>query len=203
MVKTELFIYKMLNLYKDHEETLEGMVKLRDDDTFKELCVDDKEIEHWKVIFKLYDEHKTLKTVNEEISKALYVTCLWYIHLNIKMPVFEVIIINEDTGKEYINYGGISDHLIKKYMITTFGNMPYLFINGRFYEDKGRLEKDVVKLLKNCEFSRTQKTEHIVKEIKYRIRKETSKFREYPFNTKSKYLIPVENGAVPLRAGHH
>jgi len=184
-----------MNLYKDHEPTLEGMIEAREVGTSHEFCVDDKEIERWGVVFKLYDNYKKFEKTNEEIACALYVTCLWYIHLYIKLPEVEVLLVN-DKGKESINYGEISDHLIKKYTIVTFGNLPYLFINGKYYEDKGRIEKDVVKLLKKCEFSKTQKTEHIVKEIKYRIRKETAKFREYPFNTKSRYLIPVENGVV-------
>jgi len=194
-MKTELFIFKMMALYKEHIETLDSMLEMRKDGTFKEFCENDVITKKWEHVFKLYDESIEIKPRDEEISCALHATCLWYIHTYIKPPQLEVVLM-DDNGKQGINYGGISDYLIKKYTIITFSNMPHLFINGKYYEDKGRLEKDVVKLLKRADFSKKQKVEHIVKDIKYRIRKETSKFREYPFNTKSKYLIPVENGVI-------
>jgi len=43
-MKTELFIYKMMNLYKDHEPTLEGMIEAREVGTSHEFCVDDKKL---------------------------------------------------------------------------------------------------------------------------------------------------------------
>jgi len=48
-------------------------------------------------------------------------------------------------------------------------------------------------------FSDHSKIKEIVNDVLYRITYVTAKFRELPFNKKSKYLIPVKNGVIVLR----
>ena len=89
------------------------------------------------------------------------------------------------TGNLRLLYDVIIDHLIKKYMIISANDCIYIYIDSMYYEDRGRIEKDINKILKQGGYSRTRKITEIVREIMKRIKAETMKFKEFPFNKKA------------------
>ena len=56
--------------------------------------------------------------------------------------------------------------------------------------------KDIVKLLMESGYSDHTKIKETVNDIIYRIIEITQKFKDFPFNKKARYLIPVRNGVV-------
>jgi len=197
-VRGELFTSKMLYLYSYTNDKFEELVQninyYMDEKNHEKI----DNLHHLKNFFNIYTKYLEIKNNDKEIAEALYVTCLWYIHQYIYPPKCQITTVDE-KGKEYILYGSIADYLIKKYMIVSANGVSYIFIGNMYYVDNGRIEKDINKMLKDVGYSETHKIEPIIKEIVRRIRGETMKFKSYPFNAKSRYLVPVKNGVVIRR----
>jgi putative DNA primase/helicase len=132
---------------------------------------------------------------DKDVAISLYATCLWYIHQYINPPEIQYTELDERENLRLL-YDVIIDHLIKKYMIISANDCIYIYIDSMYYEDRGRIEKDINKILKQGGYSRTRKITEIVREIMKRIKAETMKFKEFPFNKKARYMVPVRNGVV-------
>jgi putative DNA primase/helicase len=201
--KGELFTTKMLELYGSYEDTLTQIVQNRKmyDTT------EDPAYNPYKEVLKIYDLYKKINGLNTEIREALHATCLWNVFKNISgddddPSQFMDEQEPDEKGKQKqpkLNLNKLANYLIKKYVITTYKDMIYCYIDDQYYNNADRLKKDLVKLLKHMGFSDHSKIKEIISDILYRITYETSKFRESPFNKKAAYLIPVRNGVIVLR----
>ena len=199
--KGELFTVKLLQYYESSKPILASIISERE--ILDEISPEDEDISestaHKLKVLKLYDKSEYLKRKDTEISDALYATALWYIHMNLLNETVEFISVDEESGKITLLYNEIVNYLIRKYAIISTNGTIYIYINNMYYVDHGRLSKDIVKLLKEHKYSDTKRVEPIVKEVIFRILKETEKYKNFPFNTKSEYLIPVQNGVVVRR----
>jgi P4 family phage/plasmid primase-like protien len=187
-IRGDLFTEKMINSYSMAKDVLDDLLANRETyELSKESFINENEV------FRIYDLSKSIE--DKEISEAVLATCYWYIYHNFNQ---EPLIFTEtdDKGNEKLRMNLISDHLIKKYCIVSANYISYLYIDNRYYEDIHRLARDVVKILKDNGYSDQRKIEPIVRDILFRIKNETMKFKEFPFNKKSEYLIPVSNGVV-------
>ena len=187
----DLFTGKMINLYGYCKDTLDEIL------TNQAMYEESPEAFPTETeLLRIYNLHLIAqKEGEEELSNAILATCYWYIYQNFthEVPQFTE---QDERGNDRLRLNLIADYLIKQYTIISCNNIAYLYIDDRYYEDTHRLAKDVVKLLKDSGYSDVRKIEPIVRDILFRIKKETMKFKEFPFNKKSEYLIPVSNGVV-------
>jgi putative DNA primase/helicase len=192
-VRGDLFTEKMMNLYGYTKDVLESIIESRE---LYESSKDSFTSEY--DVLQMYDVAQTINGSNKEISEAIMATCYWYIYSNFPQepPNF---VEQDEKGNDRLRLNLISDFLIKKYCIVSVFGVTYLYINDRYYEDTHRLARDIVKILKDSGYSDTRKIEPIVRDVLFRIKKGTMKFKEFPFNKKSEYLIPVSNGVVERR----
>lgn len=186
----DLFTEKMVGMYGYTKDVLSDIIENREMyEVSKESFVNESEL------LQLYDLAQSINSSDKEISEAILATCYWYIYHN--FPQEAVNFTEEDEkGNEKLRMNLIADYLIKKYCIVSVNNISYLYINDRYYEDSHRIARDIVKVLKDNGYSDIRKVEPIVRDILFRVKKETMKFKEFPFNKKSEYLIPVSNGVV-------
>ena len=186
----DLFTDKIINLYGYTKDVLDDVLQNRD--MYKESPENfPTEIE----LLRIYDLYGIINESDKEISDGVLASCYWYIYHNFnhEIPVFTE---QDEKGNDRLRLNLIADYLIKNYCIVSVNNIAYIYINDKYYEDKHRIGRDVVKILKENGYSDQRKIEPIVRDILFRIKKETMKFKEFPFNKKSQYLIPVENGVV-------
>lgn len=180
----------MINLYGYCKDTLDEILAAR---TMYEETPENfpTEIE----LLRIYDLHTATKESNKEVSDAILATAYWFIYHNFnhEVPSFTE---QDEKGNERLRLNLIADYLIKEFTIISSNNIAYIYIDDRYYEDTHRIAKSIVKILKESGYSDVRKIEPIVRDIVFRIKKETMKFKEFPFNKKSEYLIPVSNGVV-------
>lgn len=190
MAKRELFTSKMMTLYEPYNGILQDTV-----DNKANYDASIPEYKHHREAVRTYEMSKQMESIDKELCDALYATAIWYAysHLVVDTPQF---VTTDAKGREVLDYNALSNYLIRKYCIVTTNNIAYIYIDDRYYEDQGRIAKDLVKLLKESTYSDNKKVEHIIRDIIYRIKKETSKFTGFPFNQKAQYLIPVKNGVI-------
>lgn len=191
--KGDLFTSKMLMLYAGHEDLLHEIVN--DRERYEQDDDNSEEVLHIHKLLHIYDMYQETRVRDKDIAISLYATCLWYIHQYINPPEIQYTELDE-RGNLRLLYDVIIDHLIKKYMIISANDCIYIYIDSMYYEDRGRIEKDINKILKQGGYSRTRKITEIVREIMKRIKAETMKFKEFPFNKKAQYMVPVRNGVV-------
>ena len=199
-IEEELFTIKMCELYGRYEDPLNEIVKNRE---MYEKMGDPSYLE----VLKIYDLYKKINGKDPEVSEALRATCYWYIFKTISGDCDNTdLFMNEQEPDEKgnrkppkLNMNELAEYLIRKYCIVSYKDMCYIFINNQYYESKDKIEKDIVNILLQIGFSDHTKIKETVKDILYRVIKMTQKFAEFPFNKKSKYLIPVRNGVVVRR----
>ena len=189
----DLFTEKMMGMYGYTKDVIEDIVENREMyEASKESFINENEV------LQMYDLAQITSERDKEISEAIIATCCWYIYHN--FPRDPINFTEEDEkGNERLRLNLIADHLIKTYCIVSANYISYLYINDRYYEDKHRLARDIVKILKDNGYSDARKVEPIVRDILFRIKNDTLKFKEFPFNKKSEYLIPVANGVIERR----
>lgn len=189
-VRGDLFTEKMMKLYGYTKDVLDDIIENREMyESSKESFAAESDVLH------MNDLAQTINGSNKEISEAIMSTCYWYIYNN--FPQEPVNFIDKDEkGNDRLRMNLVADYLIKKYCIVSVFGLAYLYINDKYYEDTHRLARDIVKILKENGYSDSRKIEPITRDILYRIKKETMKFKEFPFNKKSEYLVPVANGVV-------
>jgi len=187
----DLFTGKMVKMYGYTKDTLDEILLSRDMYTESpENFPTENEL------LKIYDLYTSItESGDEEVGNAVLATCYWYIYQNFthEEPSFTE---ENEKGITQLRLNLLSDYLIKRYCIVSVNNICFLYINDKYYEDTHRIAKDVVKILKDSGYSDVRKIEPIVRDVIFRIKKETMKFKEFPFNKKSEYLIPVSNGVV-------
>jgi P4 family phage/plasmid primase-like protien len=199
--KGELFTTKMLELYGSYEDTLTTIINNRE----QYLNTTDPAYEPYVRIINAYDMYIKINGSNPDISEALHATCLWYVFKNISGddddPTFFLDEPAEDDkkGKPKLNLNKLALYLIKKYCVVSANDCTYCYIDDKYYETSERLSKDLVKMLMHIGYSDHTKVKEIVNDIIYRVRTMTAKFKDFPFNKKAKYLIPVRNGVVVRR----
>jgi putative DNA primase/helicase len=186
----DLFTDKVINLYGYTKDVLDDILQNRGlyDESPESFPT---EVE----LLKIYDLYKEIGDNDKEIADGVLASCYWYIYHNFnhEIPTFTE---QDDKGVERLRLNLVADYLVKNYCIVSVNNIAYIYINDKYYEDSHRLARDVVKILKENGYSDQRKIEPIVRDIIFRIKKETMKFKEFPFNKKSQYLIPVANGVV-------
>lgn len=190
--KGELFTSKMFDLYGSSKDLLEEYI--RDRETYESAPQDyPEQVE----LLKMHDLYISVKDSDKEISDAILATCYWYIYMNF-MSHEENFIYTDDKGIEKLNMNALATFLIRQFCIVTANDSPYLYINDRYYEEPRRLSKSIVKILRRNGYSDEKKIEPIARDLLYRIRNETAKFKN-PFNAKSQYFVPVANGVIMRR----
>jgi|WetSurMetagenome_2_1015567.scaffolds.fasta_scaffold00467_15 putative DNA primase/helicase len=186
----DLFTDKVISLYGYTKDVLDDILQNRKmyDESPESFPT---EIE----LLRIYDLYKEIGGNDKEISDGVLASCYWYIYHNFnhEIPTFTE---QDEKGVERLRLNLVADYLVKNYCIVSVNNIAYIYINDKYYEDTHRLARDVVKILKENGYSDQRKIEPIVRDILFRIKKETMKFKEFPFNKKSQYLIPVSNGVV-------
>jgi P4 family phage/plasmid primase-like protien len=200
MAKKEMFTTKMMGLYERiANESLHEIIENR------EMYEDESIKEHkdHRQAIRIYDMCKEFEEKGDrELSDALLATALWFVYTKFVMPTEEpeTFIVTEAEKKpgvitQVLNFDILSEYLIRKYCIVSSNDIMYIYVNDKYYEDKGRVVKDIVKLLKKSRYSENRKIEQIIRDVVFRIKSETMKF-EIPFNKSAQYLIPVVNGVV-------
>jgi len=186
----DLFTEKMMYLYGYTKDVLEDIIENR------EMYEGDKEsFANENEVLEMYDLAQNINGANKEVSDAIKATIYWYIYNN--FPQDPVNFIEKDEkGNDRLRMNLVADYLLKRYCVVSVSGVSYIYINDRYYEDTHRLARDVVKILKDSGYSDSRKVEPIVRDVLFRIKKETMKMKEFPFNKKSEYLIPVSNGVV-------
>jgi putative DNA primase/helicase len=182
---------KMLRLYEPWSGTLQEIIDKRVE--YEDTSI--KEYKDYREIIRVADKSKELEAADKDLSSALYATALW---MTYKISSDEPVFVEETEDSQRLNYNAIADHLIRRYCIISNNEEAFLYINDRYYgppNSASRLKKDITKILKSTAYSDSRKVEQIIRDIIYRIKAETMKFA-FPFNTKSKDLIPVKNGVV-------
>lgn len=201
--KGELFTTKMLELYGSYEDTLTTIINNRE----QYLNTTDPAYEPYIRIIKAYDMYINYSS-DSDINEALHATCLWYVYKYISGddddPTFFLDEPAEDDkkGKPKLNLNRLALHLIKKYCIVSANDYIYCYIDDKYYEipmKNGRLDKDLVKMLMQIGYSDHTKVRETVTDVIYRVKNMTAKFKDFPFNKKAKYLIPVRNGVIVRR----
>jgi putative DNA primase/helicase len=193
----------MMELYGKYEDSLTTIIQNRD----QYLNAQDPAYEPYIRIIKTYDMYKQINGTDVDISEALHATCLWYIFKYISGDDEDPMMFLDDQepdakGKERapkLNLNKLAMFLIRKYCIVSANDSIYCYIDDKYYETQDRLSKDLVKLLMVIGYSDHSKVKEIVNDVIYRVKNMTAKFREFPFNKKSKFLIPVKNGVVVRR----
>lgn len=200
MDKGEFFTIKMMDLYGQYEDTLTRIVSEREMYDTNE----DPAFQPYKEILHAYDMYKKINGSDPDVSEALHATCLWYIYKNIaddNDPLSFLDEITDDKGKNKVklNFNNLAMHLIKKYCIVSAHDCIYCYIDDKYYETQDRLSKDLVKILRDIGWSDHSKVKDIINDVIYRIKQITQKFKDFPFNKKAKFLIPVRNGVIVRR----
>lgn len=201
MEKGELFTTKMLELYGSYEDTLSTIIHNRE----QYLSNDDPAYEPYRKVIKTYDMYMQINGSDPDISEALHATCLWYIFKYISgddddpSQFMDEPDEDDKKGKPKLNLNKLALYLIRKYCVVSANDCTYCYIDDKYYETADRLSKDLVKMLMHIGYSDHTKVKEIVNDIIYRVRTMTAKFKDFPFNKKAKYLIPVRNGVVVRR----
>ena len=193
----------MLELYGKYEDTLNSIVSHRDQ---YDKGTDPAD-EPYRRILKTYDMSVQINGSDRDISAALHATCLWYIFKYISGDDEDPTLFLDDqppnkkgeVSPPKLNLNKLAMFLIRKYCIVSANDTIYCYIDDKYYETQDRLSKDLVKLLMLIGFSDHAKIKETVNDIIYRVKNITVKFREFPFNKKSKFLIPVRNGVIVRR----
>jgi len=201
--KGELFTTKMLELYGKYEDTLTTIINNRE----QYLNADDTAYEPYVKVINTHDMYKTIIESDIEIGEALHATCLWYIFKYISGDDDDpTMFIDEQEPDEHgrqkapkLNYNKLAMHLIRKYCIVSANDCIYCYIDDKYYETQDRLSKDLVKILMQIGYSDHTKVKEIINDIIYRVKQTTQKFKDFPFNKKAQFLIPVRNGVVVRR----
>jgi phage/plasmid-associated DNA primase len=95
-----------------------------------------------------------------------------------------------------LDYYEIAHALISEYHIITFNGKIFVYSDGFYTENKGLVEKDIIKILNNSGRSRSKSYTDPTGQILHIIRCETLE-QEFPFNN-SKDLVPVQNGVLKI-----
>jgi P4 family phage/plasmid primase-like protien len=199
--KGELFTTKMLELYGSYEDTLSTIIHNRE----QYLSTDDPAYEPYRRVINTYDMYIKINGSDPDISEALHATCLWYIFKYISgddddpSQFMDEPDEDDKKGKPKLNLNKLALYLIRKYCVVSANDCTYCYIDDKYYETQDRLSKDLVKMLMHIGYSDHTKVKEIVNDIIYRVRTMTAKFKDFPFNKKAKYLIPVRNGVVVRR----
>lgn len=201
--KGELFTTKMIDLYGHYEDTLTSIIRTRE----RYINSTNDADKLYKKIISTYDMSEQIKDSDKDISKALHATCLWYIFKYVSGDDEDPNLFLDEqppTSKgeprpPKLNLNKLAMFLIRKYCIVSANDTIYCYIDDKYYETQDRLSKDLVKLLMTIGFSDHAKVKEIINDIIYRVKNITAKFKEFPFNKKSKYLIPVRNGVIVRR----
>jgi P4 family phage/plasmid primase-like protien len=201
--KGELFTTKMLELYRGYEDTLASIINDRE----QYLSLQDPAYEPYTKIIKTYDMYIKINGSDTDISEALHATCLWYVYKYISGDDDDpTLFLDEqeadEKGKQKapkLNLNKLAMYLIRKYCVVSANECIYCYIDDKYYETQDRLSKDLVKILMQIGYSDHTKVKEIVNDVIYRVRHMTAKFKDFPFNKKSKFLIPVRNGVVVRR----
>jgi putative DNA primase/helicase len=93
-----------------------------------------------------------------------------------------------------LDYYKIAESLISEYRIVSFKGISYLYENGTYKQDFGKLDKAIIRTLIQNRLGGKDSFTNPTSQIKYIINGLTSE-DEYPFN-KQKNLIPVRNGVL-------
>jgi P4 family phage/plasmid primase-like protien len=187
--RKDLFASKMIELYGSMADTVNEIA------VNKEMYKDEQLFHHQRELIRIHDMYTEYKEKDVDVGEALWATCLWYCHVYISTPKYNYLTEPDEKGRQKLDFNEIARSLIERYCIISANNVAYIYINSMYYEDKNRLAKDIVKILKNENFSDHTRIKPIVEDIVYRIKTESKKF-DYPFNKKAKEMIPVINGVV-------
>lgn len=193
----------MLELYRGYEDTLSGIIRERE----QYLSISDPAYEPYIRIIKAHDMYVQINGSDPDISEALHATCLWYVYKYISGDDDDpTLFLDEQEADEKgkskapkLNLNKLAMYLIRKYCIVSANECIYCYIDDKYYETQDRLSKDLVKILMQIGYSDHTKVKEIVNDVIYRVRNMTAKFKDFPFNKKSKFLIPVRNGVVVRR----
>lgn len=193
----------MIDLYGHYEDTLTSIIRTRE----RYINSTNDADKLYKKIISTYDMSEQIKDSDKDISKALHATCLWYIFKYVSGDDEDPNLFLDEqppTSKgeprpPKLNLNKLAMFLIRKYCIVSANDTIYCYIDDKYYETQDRLSKDLVKLLMTIGFSDHAKVKEIINDIIYRVKNITAKFKEFPFNKKSKYLIPVRNGVIVRR----
>jgi len=196
----------MMELYGKYEDSLTTIIQNRD----QYLNAKNPAYEPYVKIINTYDMYKQIDGTDVDISEALHATCLWYIFKYISGDDEDPMMFLDDQepdakGKERspkLNLNKLAMFLIRKYCIVSANDYIYCYIDDKYYEvpiKNGRLDKDLVKLLMTIGYSDHAKIKETVNDVIYRVKNITAKFKDFPFNKKSKFLIPVRNGVIVRR----
>jgi len=193
----------MLELYRGYEDTLSSIIRDRD----QYLTLTDPAYEPYIRIIKAHDMYVKINGSDPDISEALHATCLWYVYKYISGDDDDPTLFldeqeTDEKGKQRapkLNLNKLAMYLIRKYCIVSANECIYCYIDDKYYETQGRLSRDLVKILMQIGYSDHIKVKEIVNDVIYRVKNMTAKFKDFPFNKKSKFLIPVRNGVVVRR----
>ena len=193
----------MLELYGQYEDELNTIIANRE----QYLNANDPAYEPYLKVINAYDMYMKIDGSDVDVSEALHATCLWYIFKYISGDEDDPASFLDESepdekGKQKapkLNYDKLVMHLIKKYCIVSANDCIYCYIDDKYYETQDRLSKDLVKILMQTGYSNHSKVKDIINDIVYRIKHFTQKFKDFPFNKKAKFLIPVRNGVVVRR----
>jgi len=147
-------------------------------------------------VIKLYDMAQSFLTIDTEIFDILKSTMFWYVYNNFnhEIPVFTDI---DEKGVEHLRMNLVVDYLIKKWVIIYWNDIRFIWSGERFVEDKHQIEKDAVEILKEIGYSDKRKAEPIVRDIIYKISKESAYIRnKHPFNKLDNRYVSCRNGVV-------
>lgn len=193
----------MLELYGKYEDSLTTIISNRD----QYLNSKDPAYEPYVRIINTYDMCIKINGTDQDISDALHATCLWYIFKYISGDDEDPMVFMDEAepdehGKQKapkLNYNSLAMYLIRKYCIVSANDCVYCYIDDKYYETHDRLSKDIVKILMQIGYSDHTKIKEIVNDIVYRVKQITQKFKDFPFNKKAKFLVPVRNGVIVRR----
>jgi len=194
---------KLLEMYGEQTDQLENILK--DIKTYEDMYKTTNDASYMSIIntYKIAEE---FRAVDEELYEALIATCYYQMYKNLQEDEDNNLLMDETPDakgniKPKLNYNKLAEFLIKKYTIISHNGVPYLYIGNQYYIDskRDRLKKTITKILENIGYSDHTKVSDISKDIIDRIVNKTHKLRDYPFNTLSSELVPVENGIVHRR----
>jgi P4 family phage/plasmid primase-like protien len=186
------FVNRIMELYGSSHDVIIDIINNRElyEENPDQFVTDIKLIE-------LYDAAQLFISIDQEVSDILKATMYWYVYNNYQHEV-PVFIDQDEKGVERLRLNLISDYIIKKWMVIYWNGIRFIWSgDDQFVEDKHQLEKDIVEILKDIGYSDHKKAEPIVREIIFKISKESSYIRKkMPFDKLSNQYISCQNGIV-------
>lgn len=147
---------------------------------------------------QLLERHRISEdpTLPEWIREAVLVGCVydwWNKHWSEEDYVPNVV--EEGDGKPRIKYDYLTEWVLKRFCVVTFNQIPFIYMNKMYVENKGEIEKEITNVLKKNGISEERQIRGIVNEVVTRVMYLSSQ-REYPFNKLGAEFIPLKNGIL-------